>query len=85
MEEFSILINEEFITEMESKYPKLNIKFGYGTCGFRTKSDTLENVCFRSGIIAALRSKCVGQICGNSFPIYIYRDCDNSITQWGTR
>ena len=32
-------------------------KFGYGTAGFRTLGEHLERVCFRVGILVALRAK----------------------------
>lgn len=40
------------------KYPKLeNVKYTYGTAGFRMKAELLDYVNFTTGILAALRSK----------------------------
>lgn len=35
-----------------------NMKYCYGTAGFRGKANTLESICFRMGMFAALRSRC---------------------------
>ncbi|KIK47847.1 hypothetical protein CY34DRAFT_798926 [Suillus luteus UH-Slu-Lm8-n1] len=49
-------INE--IQERSDRHPKpSDIKFQYGTAGFRTLGKTLDSVLFRVGILAALRSK----------------------------
>ena len=37
---------------------------GYGTAGFRTNADVLDNVLYRMGILAALRSKALGKKVG---------------------
>ncbi|CAK7913802.1 phosphoacetylglucosamine mutase [[Candida] anglica] len=37
-------------------YPKPDIKFAYGTAGFRTKADILDYVNFTVGILASIRS-----------------------------
>lgn len=36
----------------------------YGTAGFRTKAELLDHVSYRVGVLAALRSACVGQAVG---------------------
>lgn len=36
-------------------------KFAYGTAGFRTKADVLDKVCFRAGLLAAIRAKTSGK------------------------
>lgn len=36
------------------------MKFGYGTAGFRTLGDHLDQVCFRCGILVAIRAKMEG-------------------------
>jgi len=51
------------ILEQDAKYPVIGKHFGYGTAGFRTLGAHLERVCFRVGIIAALRAK-VTSLCG---------------------
>lgn len=43
--------------EASKKYPKLDIKYSYGTAGFRTRADTLQSVMFRMGMLASLRSR----------------------------
>jgi len=43
--------------EVSKQHPKPDIKFAYGTAGFRTRADTLDSVMFRMGLIAVLRSK----------------------------
>eukprot|EP01119_Soliformovum_irregulare_P023881 TRINITY_DN8439_c0_g1_i3.p1 TRINITY_DN8439_c0_g1~~TRINITY_DN8439_c0_g1_i3.p1 ORF type:complete len:323 (-),score=84.96 TRINITY_DN8439_c0_g1_i3:236-1204(-) len=42
------------------KYPKPDIKFQYGTAGFRTKGDVLASVMYRMGCLAVLRSISTG-------------------------
>ncbi|CAE7858489.1 PGM3, partial [Symbiodinium microadriaticum] len=37
---------------------------GYGTAGFRTLADVLDNVLYRTGLLAALRSKALGKRVG---------------------
>jgi hypothetical protein len=44
----------EVIMGADGKTPK---HFGYGTAGFRTLGSHLERVCFRVGILIALRAK----------------------------
>ena len=43
--------------EVSNQHPKPDIKFAYGTAGFRTRADTLDSVMFRMGLLAVLRSK----------------------------
>ncbi|KAG1881610.1 phosphoacetylglucosamine mutase [Suillus tomentosus] len=46
------------IQERSDRHPKpSDIKFQYGTAGFRTLGKTLDSVLFRVGVLAALRSK----------------------------
>lgn len=45
------------IVAQDSTYPVIDKKFGYGTAGFRTLGDHLERVCFRVGILVALKAK----------------------------
>ena len=51
------------IVEQDAKYPVIGKHFGYGTAGFRTLGDHLERVCFRVGLLSALRAK-VTSLCG---------------------
>jgi phosphoacetylglucosamine mutase len=48
------------LTEVKNaykKHPKVeNIKFSYGTAGFRMNSDLMDSVAFVTGVLAALRS-----------------------------
>jgi len=45
------------ILEQDAKYPVIGKQFDYGTSGFRTLATTLDRVCFRVGILVALRAK----------------------------
>ncbi|KAG1784005.1 phosphoacetylglucosamine mutase [Suillus placidus] len=46
------------LQERSDRHPKpSDIKFQYGTAGFRTLGKTLDSVLFRVGVLAALRSK----------------------------
>ncbi|KAF4572960.1 Phosphoacetylglucosamine mutase [Pleurotus pulmonarius] len=46
------------IKELSQKHPKpSDIKFTYGTAGFRTLASVLDSVLFRVGVLAGLRSK----------------------------
>jgi len=48
----------EKLVALDEKYPKIdNKKFGYGTAGFRTAGAHLGRVCFRVGILVAMRAK----------------------------
>ncbi|KAF8528001.1 phosphoacetylglucosamine mutase [Hysterangium stoloniferum] len=52
----SLLVDS--IAHFSDLHPKpSNVKFSYGTAGFRTVANVLDSVLFRVGIIAALRSK----------------------------
>uniref|UniRef100_A0A146L187 Phosphoacetylglucosamine mutase n=1 Tax=Lygus hesperus TaxID=30085 RepID=A0A146L187_LYGHE len=45
------------------KYPRKNdVYIQYGTAGFRTKSELLDHVVFRMGVLAALRSRAKGSM-----------------------
>ncbi|CAG8466966.1 10826_t:CDS:10 [Acaulospora morrowiae] len=51
-------INYDQIKEAATHHPKpQDIKYTYGTAGFRMRADLLDSVVFRVGILAALRSK----------------------------
>ena len=51
--------------EVGKQHPKPDIKFAYGTAGFRTRADILDSVMFRMGLLAVLRSKAkTGQAIG---------------------
>lgn len=43
--------------EASKKYPKIDMKYSYGTAGFRGRAETLEAVMFRMGMLASLRSR----------------------------
>lgn len=43
--------------EVSNQHAKPDIKFAYGTAGFRARADTLDSVMFRMGLLAVLRSK----------------------------
>lgn len=44
-------------SEASKKYPKLDVKYGYGTAGFRCRAEILQPVMFRMGMLASLRSR----------------------------
>ncbi|KAJ7382436.1 Phosphoglucomutase-3 [Desmophyllum pertusum] len=51
--------------EVSKQHPKPDIKFAYGTAGFRTGAEKLDSVMFRMGLLAVLRSKAKnGQVIG---------------------
>lgn len=51
--------------EVSKQHPKPDIKFSYGTAGFRALADNLDSVMFRMGLLAVLRSKAKnGQVIG---------------------
>ncbi|KAF9360257.1 Phosphoacetylglucosamine Mutase [Mortierella sp. AD094] len=50
-------INFETLSALSDKHPKPDAHFTYGTAGFRMKAELLDSVIFRTGILAALRSK----------------------------
>lgn len=43
--------------EISKKHPKPDLKFSYGTAGFRMSAEHLDSVMFRMGLLAVLRSK----------------------------
>lgn len=45
------------IIEADALYPTIDKHFAYGTAGFRTLGAHLEKVCFRAGLLAAIRAK----------------------------
>ena len=51
--------------EISQKHPKPDVKFSYGTAGFRMPAENLDSVMFRMGLLAVLRSKAKdGQVIG---------------------
>ncbi|KAF9543950.1 Phosphoacetylglucosamine Mutase [Mortierella hygrophila] len=50
-------VNVENLSALSAKHPKPANTFTYGTAGFRMNADLLDSVIFRTGILAALRSK----------------------------
>lgn len=50
------IFDEHLLAEAISKFPKPDVTFSYGTAGFRARAETLPSVCFRMGLIGALRS-----------------------------
>ncbi|KAK3810879.1 MAG: Phosphoacetylglucosamine mutase [Benniella sp.] len=50
-------VNLDNLKALSDKHPKPDAIFGYGTAGFRMKAELLDSVIFRTGIVAALRSK----------------------------
>lgn len=59
-------MSDESIRDAAAKHPPAaNVKYQYGTAGFRTKGDVLDSVMTRCGLIAALRSRSLkGQYIG---------------------
>ena len=52
------------IAKADATYRVIGKRFAYGTAGFRTLSDTLDRVCFRAGLLAAIRAKLHGGLAG---------------------
>ena len=53
------------ILTQDALYPVIAGKrFGYGTAGFRTLGAHLDRVCFRTGLLAALRAKAKNGLAG---------------------
>jgi phosphoacetylglucosamine mutase len=50
----------ENVSANSSKYPKHDVKFAYGTAGFRMKAEFLPSVMYRMGLLAVLRSRVCG-------------------------
>lgn len=51
--------------EISQQHPKPDVKFSYGTAGFRMAAENLDSVMFRMGLLAVLRSKAKdGQVIG---------------------
>ncbi|KAI8817374.1 uncharacterized protein EV422DRAFT_541563 [Fimicolochytrium jonesii] len=50
-------IDVRLIKEAFAKHPKLDVKYTYGTAGFRTKANVLDSVIFTVGLLAVLRSQ----------------------------
>lgn len=48
------------VSEKSLKYPKPEVKFTYGTAGFRLKAELLPSVMYRMGLLAVLRSRACG-------------------------
>ncbi|KAI0032737.1 phosphoacetylglucosamine mutase [Vararia minispora EC-137] len=48
----------DLLSELSDRHPKpANLRFQYGTAGFRTQAHILDSVLFRVGVLAGLRSK----------------------------
>lgn len=45
------------LAKQDATYPVIEKIFKYGTAGFRTLGSHLDRVCFRVGILVALRAK----------------------------
>ena len=45
------------ILEADALYPTIERHFSYGTAGFRTLGSYLDKVCFRAGLLSAIRAK----------------------------
>ena len=48
------------VLEKSTNYPKPDVKFSYGTAGFRFKAELLPSVMYRMGLLAVLRSRACG-------------------------
>lgn len=48
------------ILEQDKLYPVIDRTIAYGTAGFRTLSTYLDRVCFRAGLLSAIRAKTCG-------------------------
>lgn len=46
--------------KISQQHPKPDVKFSYGTAGFRMPAENLDSVMFRMGLLAVLRSKVKG-------------------------
>lgn len=55
------VVLETLITEERHRFKdEIPWKFSYGTAGFRDKAERLDRTIFRTGVLAAMRSKVVG-------------------------
>lgn len=52
------------VTTLAEQHPKPDIKFQYGTAGFRTKASVLDLVMYATGLLASLRLRYLGQTIG---------------------
>ncbi|KAL8287416.1 hypothetical protein RQP46_003274 [Phenoliferia psychrophenolica] len=50
-------MNSAQITSESGNHPRSDVKYTYGTAGFRTTASVLDSVLYRVGLLAALRSK----------------------------
>ena len=50
------------IVEQDAKFPTVDRTFKYGTAGFRTLGAQLDRVCFRVGLLVALKAKLTTRI-----------------------
>ncbi len=51
---------KENILKADEPFPKIDKFIGYGTAGFRTNANLLDRICFRSGILTAIKAKTSG-------------------------
>ena len=52
------------IAAADATYKVIEKRFSYGTAGFRTLAENLDRVCFRAGLLAAIRGKNYGGLAG---------------------
>jgi phosphoacetylglucosamine mutase len=50
----------KILLSADTIYPLVSKRINYGTAGFRTLGEYLDRVCFRTGILAAIRAKMRG-------------------------
>ena len=55
-------MNFSKVIEYAASHANPNVKFTYGTAGFRTKGNLLDGVVYRMGCLAALRSLAKGKL-----------------------
>lgn len=72
-------ITAEAIKAAAKAYPKPAVTYTYGTAGFRTKGDLLPSVMFRIGLLAVLRSKCLGKTIGVMITASHNPEIDNGV------
>ena len=73
-----------FLTAAEAYPPPANadgtqMRFSYGTAGFRTVGTTLRSTVFRCGALAAIRSRVTGRACGIVITASHNPEADNGV------